>query len=288
MDAHVPAFVSIFQDAAKYGDILSEEPEELSYSSSETSSISSHTRSSEDGGGESDSVAPSGRVTPTVAEGDQEQQKHPLSPSPEKIDKMMSKLMLNEQFKASTARLVGLSVNTFTQQGGPSGMNMAGEATSDAASDSSVSTGDADELNDRVIPLLASEFGTITEEGEEERLLFESDGAYFQEVAILGVIHLTTHRITFHASLLSTRPDLMSHSGVIKTGPVIVHRNGTSDLFWFSRFKNISEPFGLRQDFIGNDVCGWSYTMTCCVLSPTQRMKEGFDPCLPCFVCWPD
>ncbi|KAG8955650.1 hypothetical protein FRC04_007641 [Tulasnella sp. 424] len=226
MDAHVPAFVSIFQDAAKYGDILSEEPEELSYSSSETSSISSHTRSSEDGGGESDSVAPSGRVTPTVAEGDQEQQKHPLSPSPEKIDKMMSKLMLNEQFKASTARLVGLSVNTFTQQGGPTGMNIAGEATSDAASDSSGSTGDADELNDRVIPLLASEFGTITEEGEEERLLFESDGAYFQEVAILGVIHLTTHRITFHASLLSTRPDLLSHSSVIKTGPVVVHRSG--------------------------------------------------------------
>ncbi|KAG8893811.1 hypothetical protein FRC01_013343, partial [Tulasnella sp. 417] len=139
----------------------------------------------------------------------------------------MSKLMLNEQFKASTARLVGLSVNAFTQQGSPTGMNIAsGEATSDAASDASGSSGDIDELNDRVIPLLVSEFGGLAEEGEEERLLFESDGAYFQEVAILGVIHLTTHRITFHASLLSTRPDLMSHSQIIKSGPVLLHRSG--------------------------------------------------------------
>ncbi|KIO34033.1 glycosyltransferase family 1 protein [Tulasnella calospora MUT 4182] len=99
-------------------------------------------------------------------------------------------------------------------------------ATSDAASDTSASSGDSDELNDRVIPLLVGEFGVLAEDGEEERLLFESDGAYFQDVAILGVIHLTTHRITFHASLLSTRPDLLSHSQVIKSGPVLVHRSG--------------------------------------------------------------
>ncbi|KAG9018544.1 hypothetical protein FRB90_011520 [Tulasnella sp. 427] len=162
MDAHIPAFVSIFQDAAKYGDILSEDPEELSYTSSETSSISSrHTKSSEEAGGESDSVTPSGRVTPTTAEGDPEQKQqeaqHALGPSPDKIDKMMSKLMLNEQFKASTARLVGLSVNAFTQQGSPAGINVtSGETTSDAASDASVSSGNIDELNDRVVPLLHS------------------------------------------------------------------------------------------------------------------------------------
>ena len=54
----------------------------------------------------------------------------------------------------------------------------------------------------------------------------ELDAAYFQEIAILGMIHLTTHRFTFHASLLSTRPDLMPEKQVIKTGAVTLHRKG--------------------------------------------------------------
>lgn len=41
-----------------------------------------------------------------------------------------------------------------------------------------------------------------------------------------GVIHLTTHRLTFHASLLATRPDLASTQGVIKSGPAVFHRKG--------------------------------------------------------------
>lgn len=44
--------------------------------------------------------------------------------------------------------------------------------------------------------------------------------------AILGILHLTTHRLTFHASLMSTRPDLLPDKQIIKAGPVTVHRPG--------------------------------------------------------------
>ena len=39
-----------------------------------------------------------------------------------------------------------------------------------------------------------------------------------------GVVHLTTHRITFHASLLSSQPD--QNERILKAGPVLVHRKG--------------------------------------------------------------
>jgi hypothetical protein len=38
-------------------------------------------------------------------------------------------------------------------------------------------------------------------------------------IFLKGVVHLTTHRLTFHASLLDTQPDQ-----VIKAGPAIIHR----------------------------------------------------------------
>lgn len=41
-----------------------------------------------------------------------------------------------------------------------------------------------------------------------------------------GVMHLTTHRLAFHASLLSSRPDLYPNQQVIKAGPVLIHRQG--------------------------------------------------------------
>jgi hypothetical protein len=40
-----------------------------------------------------------------------------------------------------------------------------------------------------------------------------------------GVIHLTTHRLAFHASLLATRPDLSPRKQVIRAGPAVIHRN---------------------------------------------------------------
>ncbi|TDL23150.1 UDP-Glycosyltransferase/glycogen phosphorylase [Rickenella mellea] len=40
------------------------------------------------------------------------------------------------------------------------------------------------------------------------------------------MVHLTTHRIAFHASLLSTRPDLLPEQQIIKKGPITLHRSG--------------------------------------------------------------
>ena len=80
---------------------------------------------------------------------------------------------------------------------------------------------------EQIVQLLIDEFGPLTVgEGDTERLIWEMDGAYLQEVAILGMIHLTTHRITFHASLLSTRPDLLPERQILRRGPVTVHRKG--------------------------------------------------------------
>ena len=41
-----------------------------------------------------------------------------------------------------------------------------------------------------------------------------------------GVLHLTTHRLAFHATLLATRPDLSPHQQIIKAGTAIIHGNG--------------------------------------------------------------
>ncbi|KAF8270838.1 hypothetical protein EI94DRAFT_1569918 [Lactarius quietus] len=74
-----------------------------------------------------------------------------------------------------------------------------------------------------VVDLLEQDFGALAPKGEE-KLLLESDATLFQDVVILGVVHLTTHRLTFHASLLSSQPNYQQ--GVIKSGPVLVHRKG--------------------------------------------------------------
>lgn len=81
--------------------------------------------------------------------------------------------------------------------------------------------------SEQIVKLLIEEFGSLsTSNSDEERLLSEMDGAYFQDIAIIGMIHLTTHRLTFHASLLSTRPDLLPDMQIIKQGPVTHHRPG--------------------------------------------------------------
>ena len=81
--------------------------------------------------------------------------------------------------------------------------------------------------SEEIVKLLIDEFGPLTtSDTDEEKLLEELEGAYFQDVAILGMIHLTTHRLTFHASLLSTRPDLLPDQQIIKKGPVTIHRAG--------------------------------------------------------------
>ncbi|KAF8827687.1 hypothetical protein HHX47_DHR4000057 [Lentinula edodes] len=74
--------------------------------------------------------------------------------------------------------------------------------------------------SDELVNLLVQEFGSL---GEDEKLIFEADAFMFSDVLIVGVLHLTTHRLTFHASLLSARPDLLPSQQIIKAGPVTVH-----------------------------------------------------------------
>ncbi|KAG6856527.1 hypothetical protein H0H87_003452 [Tephrocybe sp. NHM501043] len=77
-----------------------------------------------------------------------------------------------------------------------------------------------------IIALLVDEFGPLATEDEEEKLLLETDGCVIQDVFIVGVIHVTTHRIAFHASLFESKPDMPLSKRIIKTGPAVLHRKG--------------------------------------------------------------
>ncbi|CAE6528266.1 unnamed protein product [Rhizoctonia solani] len=63
---------------------------------------------------------------------------------------------------------------------------------------------DPSKISDQAVALriLQHEFGELTLPGEVEEMILETDAALFRDVTIIGVIHLTTHRLTFHASLL--------------------------------------------------------------------------------------
>lgn len=83
------------------------------------------------------------------------------------------------------------------------------------------------ELNDRAMPLIIQEYGNVSEPGEEEEhMVAEIDASYYQEVSIIGVAHLTTHRLTFHASVLHTPAGEDPETEVIKAGPATFHRRG--------------------------------------------------------------
>lgn len=214
----IPAFVGIFQEAAKYGDILTEEPDAVSGDESERSSISESSGDSSD----TTDTAVSTHATPMA-----------LNPGQQRMEEMMDHLMLKDKYKEryATKRLFGLGANAFTAP--EKTLEGVGGDTRCASAQPNKEHDEAElkALNARIIPLLVQEFGDITEDGEEEKLIVESDGAYFQDIAILGIIHLTTHRVTFHASLLSTRPDLMHRHQVLKAGPMVIHRPGESFAF---------------------------------------------------------
>lgn len=92
------------------------------------------------------------------------------------------------------------------------------EYTSVDSSDSKLSSED-------VVALLEDEFGQLSTDGSE-RLLHELDAALIQDVVILGVVHVTTHRLTFHASLPASRPDLFPNDKPLKVGLTVIHRKG--------------------------------------------------------------
>ena len=93
-----------------------------------------------------------------------------------------------------------------------------------------------------IVDIMIKEFGPVAVPGEEEKLLIEADGCLIHDIAIIvsllsytdhlnlinikGVIHLTTHRLAFHASLLATRPDLVSSNDALKAGAAVLHRKG--------------------------------------------------------------
>ncbi|KAG7088460.1 hypothetical protein E1B28_012449 [Marasmius oreades] len=74
-----------------------------------------------------------------------------------------------------------------------------------------------------IMRLLIQEFGSLAEPGDEEQVILEADGCmWLGGVIVVGVIHLTTHRLTFHASLLSTTPDMPQPQSVIKSGSALI------------------------------------------------------------------
>ncbi|KAG5641414.1 hypothetical protein DXG03_005259 [Asterophora parasitica] len=78
----------------------------------------------------------------------------------------------------------------------------------------------------KIVDLLVEEFGPLAAPDEEEKLVLETDGCLIHDVFIVGVIHVTTHRIAFHASLFENQTDIPPAKRVIKTGPAILHRKG--------------------------------------------------------------
>ncbi|KAF7299097.1 Glycosyltransferase family 1 protein [Mycena indigotica] len=75
-----------------------------------------------------------------------------------------------------------------------------------------------------VVSMLIDEFGALAPEGEEEKLILETDGGLLKEVSIIGVIHLTTHRLCFHASLMAANPN--PQTTILRAGPAVIHRPG--------------------------------------------------------------
>lgn len=201
----IPAFLNIFQSAAAYGDLLDEE-------------------SDSEGEGSSDEVP-----TPPLTVGSTAKTSaDDITTTTATTTKEKDAKEVNDLLTSTTSRLAQLAVNTYsTASAGLDGSGGKGPATHIQLPESACEiTAKAKQENDRVIPLLIQEFGQMAEEGEEERLLAILDAAYFAQVAILGLVHCTTHRVTFHASLLQTRQNDHPAAQIIKSGPVTIHTEG--------------------------------------------------------------
>ena len=117
---------------------------------------------------------------------------------------------------------------------------------------------------DEILDLLQQEFGALAPPGEE-KLLLETDASLLHDVVILvclscemvqlaflqptqGVVHLTTHRLTFHASLLSSQDD--RNEGVLKSGPILVHRKGLhrKKRVWLRLTKDMLSTYPSSRD----------------------------------------
>lgn len=149
-------------------------------------------------------------------------------PSPEIA---LANLALNPYDKSRAGSAV--SLQRLAQYTTNSGM-MVTKAEGGAATEEPF-TCDPTQIADHAVALrlLQHEFGHLTLPGEVEEMVLEADAALFRDVTIIGVIHLTTHRITFHASLLPNTGDASGKAAslgsprnldghVIKAGPGVV------------------------------------------------------------------
>lgn len=100
------------------------------------------------------------------------------------------------------------------------------------------------------LAVIIEEFGDIAgkmvnwdgSDGPPERILAESQGSVFKGVMMIGNLHLTTHRLTFHAllppdALITAPADALpaqteeqaaardARPGIIQAGPVTMHRH---------------------------------------------------------------
>ena len=170
---------------------------------------------------------------------------------------------LGDVERAVTDKLAMLSVNNWNPStddpfGGDASEEERGEATSSDEGDDKEQAPPSESQTleeeppsepkltpEEVVDLLEQEFGALAPPGEE-KLLLETDAAFFNDVVILvsrpsarpnlfhaglhpsafvkGVVHVTTHRFTFHASLLSSQPG--DSQRIVRSGTALVHRKG--------------------------------------------------------------
>ncbi|WVQ82114.1 hypothetical protein IAT38_004242 [Cryptococcus sp. DSM 104549] len=157
-----------------------------------------------------------------------------------------------------------------------------------------------DDISDEEkLAAIADEFGPIAElfEGDEpERILAESKGSLFRSVMMVGNLHLTTHRLLFHASLppesaaLESSPmsgdtvaDAISiatahQPDVLHAGPITVHRPGTlkpAKRVWMELSSEMVTTFPSA------DEAGRVRPLRCILLS-SVKWVEPYDPLHPC------
>ncbi|KAI0074052.1 UDP-Glycosyltransferase/glycogen phosphorylase, partial [Panus rudis PR-1116 ss-1] len=104
----------------------------------------------------------------------------------------------------------------------PASSSFSGSAESDGFPRAQL-TGDVPP--EEIVRLVRSDFGDLAPDGEE-RLLIGTDSALVHDVIVLGVIHVTTHRFAFHASLPSNQADSYSSRSALRVGSAVLHRTG--------------------------------------------------------------
>lgn len=150
---------------------------------------------------------------------------------------------------------------------------------------------DGDDITDEEkIAAIISEFGDITslyEDQEPERILAESKGSVFKSVMMIGNLHLTTHRLLFHASIppdygsgalsstgSATNDATVRQPDVLQAGPVTVHYPGAirpSRRVWMELSSEMVTTYP------GADEASRVRPLRCVLLSSVRQL-EPIDP----------